>query len=68
MCSADVERVTLRTPRDVRTLVPSAVGHAVLAVFDGDFVDGEFEFTAHLRGGKTVAPAQSLGFVARTSP
>ena len=62
VCGADVERVTLRTPRDVRTLVPSAVGHAVLAVVDGDFVDGEFVFTAHLKGGKTVVQRNLLGF------
>ena len=62
VCGADVERVTLRTPRDVRTLVPSAVGHAVLAVVDGDFVDGEFVFTAHLKGGRTVVQRNLLGF------
>jgi hypothetical protein len=61
-CGADVERVTLRTPRDVRTLVPSATGHTVLAVYDGDFVGGEFEFVAHLRGGKVWRQRQPLGF------
>jgi hypothetical protein len=45
--------VTLRTPRDVRELVPSPVGHAVLGVYDGEFVDGEFVFTAHLKDGTT---------------
>ncbi len=52
-CSADVARVTLRTPRDVRELVPSPVGLAVLGVYDGEFVDGEFVFTAHLKDGTT---------------
>jgi hypothetical protein len=61
-CSADVERVTLRTPRDVRTLVPSAAGHTVLAVYDGEFVGGQMEFIAHLRGGKVWRQRQSLGF------
>jgi hypothetical protein len=42
--------------------VPSAVGHAILAVFDGDFVDGEFVVTAHLRGGKTWSERHTLGF------
>jgi hypothetical protein len=60
-CSADVERVTLRTPRDVRTLVPSPIGHAILAVYDGTFVDGDFDLTAHLRGGKTWHQRQPLG-------
>jgi hypothetical protein len=53
ICSADVERVTLASPRDIRTLVPSPVGHAVLAVYDGIFIDGYIELTAHLRGGGT---------------
>jgi hypothetical protein len=61
-CSADVERVTLSTPRDVRTLVPSPVGHVVLAVYDGAFVDGELELTAHLRGGRTWTERFPLGF------
>lgn len=61
-CSADVVRVTIQTPRDVRTLSPSAVGRAVLAVYDGDFVDGTLRFTAHLRGGKTWEWETPLGF------
>jgi hypothetical protein len=60
-CAENVERVTLRTPRDVRTLVPSAVGHVILAVYDGDFVDGELEFVAHLRGGRRWAQKFQLG-------
>ncbi|MDA0180858.1 hypothetical protein OJ997_11185 [Solirubrobacter phytolaccae] len=61
-CSAEVERVTLQTPRDVRTLVPSEVGRAFLAVYDGDFIDGELKVTAHLRGGKTWTQEFPLGF------
>jgi hypothetical protein len=61
-CTADVVRVTLRTPRDVRTLVPSATGHAVLAVYDGLFVDGTLELTAHLRDGNTWTQRLPLGF------
>jgi hypothetical protein len=48
-----VERVTLDSPRDVRTLVPSPTGHAVLAVYDGHFIDGFVTMTAQLRGGET---------------
>ena len=55
-------RVTLRTPRDIRTLVPSKIGHAILAVYDGGFVDGNLEFTAHLRDGKTWTETFPLGF------
>jgi hypothetical protein len=52
----------VRTPRDVRTLVPSPAGHAILAVYDGDFPAGELEITAHLRGGKTWTERHPLGF------
>lgn len=61
-CAPEVERVTLQTPRDVRTLVPSAIGHAFLAIYDGTFVDGKLKITAHLRGGKTWTHEAPLGF------
>jgi hypothetical protein len=55
-CREDVERVTIATPRDTRTLVPSAVGHAIVAVYEsGGYVDGNMVFTMHLRGGRTVS-------------
>jgi hypothetical protein len=60
-CGADVERVTVRTPRDVRELVPSPVGHAVLGVYDGEFVDGELVLTAQLRDGTTWTERHTLG-------
>ena len=60
-CGADVQRVTLHTPRDVRELVPSPVGHAVLGVYDGEFVDGEFVLTAQLRDGTTWTERGTLG-------
>jgi hypothetical protein len=50
--SADVTSVTLRTPRDVRTLRP--VGGVFLAVYDGAFYGGSIVATAHLRDGRTV--------------
>jgi hypothetical protein len=61
-CHADVERVTLQTPRDVRTLVPSPVGRVVLAVYDGEFPGGDLLVTAHFRGGGTWRDRMSLGF------
>jgi hypothetical protein len=61
-CIADVERVTVRTPRDIRTLVPSPVGHAFLAVYDGDFPAGELAVTEQLRSGKTWTERHPLGF------
>jgi hypothetical protein len=61
-CVADVDRITVRTPRDVRTLVPSAVGRAFLAVYDGSFPAGKLEITAHLKNGKTWTESHDLGF------
>jgi hypothetical protein len=46
-----VDRVTIRTPRDVRTLVPSARGHVVFALYDGTFPSGAIVVTSHQRGG-----------------
>jgi hypothetical protein len=50
--SADVTSVTLRTPRDVRTLRP--VGGVFLAVYDGAFYGGSIVATAHMRDGRNV--------------
>jgi hypothetical protein len=50
--SREVTSVTLRTPRDIRTLRP--VGGVFLAVYDGAFYSGEIVTTAHLRDGRTV--------------
>lgn len=61
-CHPDVERVTIQTPRDVRTLVPSPVGRAFLAVYDGSFPAGEMIVTARLRGGGTWRERVPLGF------
>ena len=60
-CDANVERLTLETPRDRRVLVPSPVGHVVLAIYDGLFVDAELVLTARLRGGKTVTDTVPIG-------
>ncbi|MDA0185566.1 hypothetical protein OJ997_35000 [Solirubrobacter phytolaccae] len=50
----DVMSVTIRTPRDVRTLVPSPTHHMFIAVYDGQFPGGNATATAHLRNGKEV--------------
>jgi hypothetical protein len=47
----DVASLTIATPRDVRTLVPSPRAHAFLAVYDGDFPTGEIVITAHFKDG-----------------
>jgi hypothetical protein len=49
-----VVSVTLRTPRDVRTLVPSQPDHLILAVYEGTFPTGEVTAVAHLSDGRDV--------------
>ena len=51
--SGDVVAVTLRTPRDIRTIKPA--GGTFLAVYDGRFYGGEIAATARLRDGRTVS-------------
>ena len=50
----DVVSVTIRTPRDVRTLVPTSPAHAVLAVYDGLFPGGKVTATARFKDGREV--------------
>ncbi|MDA0164899.1 hypothetical protein OM076_31810 [Solirubrobacter ginsenosidimutans] len=50
----DVVSVTIRTPRDVRTLVPSGLAHAIIAVYDGGFPTGKVTATAHMKDGREV--------------
>ncbi len=49
----DVVRITIATPRDVRTLLPSRRARAFLAVYDGEFPTGEVVLTATFRDGST---------------
>lgn len=51
---ADVATVTIRTPRDVRTLVPSPDGHVILAVYEGRFPGGRVTATARMKDGREV--------------
>jgi hypothetical protein len=50
---ADVKSVTIATPRDVRTLIPSRRAHAFLAVYDGTFPTGETVITTTFTDGTT---------------
>jgi hypothetical protein len=43
--------VTIETPRDVRTLTPSAGDHVFAAVYDGGFPSGHIVVIAHMRDG-----------------
>jgi hypothetical protein len=57
----DVVAVMLRTPRDVRTLIPSRTGHAILAVYDGTFPAGRFTVTSRFRDGRLVTQDVTTG-------
>lgn len=57
----DVLSVTLKTPRDVRTLVPSKLGHFILAAYEGTFPTGTVTATARMRDGRTVTRGIYVG-------
>ncbi|HET6507485.1 MAG TPA: hypothetical protein VFG42_11920 [Baekduia sp.] len=46
-----VVAVTLETPRDVRTLIPSGPTRAIIAVYDGSFPTGSVKITARFKDG-----------------
>ncbi|WP_022927346.1 hypothetical protein [Patulibacter americanus] len=58
---AGVRSITFRTPRDVRTLAPSAVGNAFLVVYDGQFPSGRSEMVLGLADGRKVRRPLFLG-------
>lgn len=58
----DVLSITLRTPRDIRTIRPDPRSHVFLAVYDGAFYGGEIVATAHLRGGGTNVVRRPVTF------
>jgi hypothetical protein len=49
-----VKYVTIATPRDVRTLVPSSQAHALLIAYDGDFPTGDIVMTSTFQDGHKV--------------
>jgi hypothetical protein len=59
----NVREVTLESPRDVRTLIPSARAHSFVVVYDGTFPTGNFKLTAMMADGsqKTVRQIAGLG-------
>jgi hypothetical protein len=58
----DVISVTLRTPRDIRTIHPGP-GGLILAVYDGAFYGGHIDATAHLRNGQTITKTVRIDFL-----
>ena len=47
----DVTAITVASPRDVRTIVPSRRAHAFFVVYDGTFPTGHTVFTSTFRDG-----------------
>jgi hypothetical protein len=58
---ASVASVTLKTPRDVRTLVPSQPDHLILAVYEGSFPTGNVTAIAHMNDGRDVTRSVYVG-------
>ena len=56
----DVIAVTIRTPRDVRTVKP--VAGLFMAVYDGAFYNGEIVVTARRADGSTITERQPATF------
>lgn len=56
----DVRSLTLQTPRDVRTVVPSGPAHAYLVVYDGGFPSGERRTIAQFDDGSRVTTTRQL--------
>lgn len=50
-----VTSVTIRSPRDIRTVKPSLGSGAFVAVYDGTFQNQAITVTAHLPGGRSVS-------------
>jgi hypothetical protein len=50
----DVVSITITTPHDVRTLIPTPEHHAFVTVYAGRFPGGEASATARLKDGRTV--------------
>ncbi len=57
-----VASVTIRTPRDVRTLEPSGPAHGLMAVYDGSFPEGSAEIAVRFKDGSTTKATAPLGF------
>ena len=65
---ADVASITLATPRDVRTLVPSGASHAFIVVYDGQFFRGAITAVIHLHDGRNITEAVQDGAGADAPP
>lgn len=57
-----VTSITIRTPRDVRTLEPTGPAHGLMAVYDGSFPEGSAEIAVRFKDGSTTEVSAPLGF------
>jgi hypothetical protein len=58
-----VREITIQTPRDVRTIVPSPRAHAFIVVYDGSFPAGNTDLRVTFSDGShTVQHLGNLGF------
>lgn len=58
----NVRTITLKSPRDVRTIVPSSPAHAYLVVYDGLFTAGDMRITSTFGDGTSTTNAFRMGF------
>jgi hypothetical protein len=56
-----VRELTLETPRDVRTLIPSKRAHVIIVVYDGTFPTGRTKVTATMADGSHQTVRQFAG-------
>jgi hypothetical protein len=57
-----VRSVTIESPRDVRTLIPSSRARSFLVVYDGEFPTGRLRLTANFADGSAKTITQPAGF------
>lgn len=60
--SPDVREVTIKSPRDVRTVLPSPRAHVFLVVYDGLFPTGDFVLTSTFADGSHATQKVRAGF------
>ena len=58
---ASVRQITIKTPNDVRTLIPAGPQHAFLAAYAGGFPTGQLIVSALLADGSTHTTSLPLG-------
>jgi hypothetical protein len=58
----DVREVTIESPRDVRTVLPSPRAHVFLVVYDGLFPTGDFVLTSTFADGSRATQKIRAGF------